>query len=318
MVTNSRKKDLKNKIRVLGLFKGSLTCALDILARRTQNDIWEKPVHKIYMDFLQKKYWDTGLYKTNVLDELTFGEIEKSDKINIWIFWYQGWESAPQIVKDCRVTTEKYLDGEKYNVHYLTKENLSYFVKFPEWIMEKVSVGTIDLTKFSDLLRAALLYGFGGIWMDATIFLTKPIDDKVMDSRYYTIKRLPEHPMYCISRHQWSGFFMTTNTSNTPFYKELLTVQAEYWRRQNASLDYLLIDYLMALILQNNPDMAKEWENIPQNNTESLFIENSLNKKYAPDKWEKIRKENSIFKLTYKIPLSDDPNTYYNRVVNSK
>lgn len=317
-MTDFRKKDLKNKIHVLGLFKGGLTCAFDTVARRTGNDKWEKYVHKTYMKFLQKKYWDTGLYKTNAIDELTFGEIEKSDKINIWIFWYQGWENAPQIVKDCRVTTEKYLNSEKYNVHYLTKENYTAFVKFPEWIMDKVSSGTIDLTKFSDLLRAALLYHFGGVWMDATIFLTKPIDEKIMDRRYYTIKRLPEHPMYCISKHQWSGFFMTTNTSNTPFYKELLLLQAEYWRRENGAIDYLLIDYLMALILQNNPDMTKEWESIPQNNTESLFIEKNLNGRYDPDKWEEIKKETALFKVTYKIPLSNDPDTYYNRVVNSK
>ncbi len=313
-----RKKDLKNKIHVLGLFKGGLTFAFDTVARRTGNDKWEKYVHKTYMDFLQKKYWDTGLYKTNATDELTFGEIEKSDRINIWIFWHQGWESAPQIVKDCRVTTEKYLDSKKYNVHYLTKDNYTSFVKFPKWITDKLSSGTIDLTKFSDLLRAALLYNFGGVWMDATIFITNPIDEKIRDWRYYTIKRLPEHPMYCISRHQWSGFFMSANTSKALFYKELSILQMEYWRRENGAMDYLLIDYQMALIFRNHPDTAKEWENIPQNNTESLFIENNLNIKYDSDKWEEIKKGTSIFKVTYKIPLSDDPDTYYNRVVNSK
>lgn len=316
-MTDIRKKDLKNKIRVLGLFKGGLTCAFDTLAWRTGNDTWETYVHKTYMKFLQKKYWDTGLYKTNVIDEMTFGEIETSDKMNIWIFWYQGWENAPQIVKDCRVATEKYLDGETYNVHYLTKETASSFVKFPEWIMEKVEAGTITLTEFSNLLREALLYKFGGIWMDATLFLTEPLDEKITDWRYYTIKRPPDHPMYCISRHQWSTFFVTTNRCETPFYRELLTSNMEYWRRETGIFDYLILDYFMAMILRNHPDMAKEWEDIPQNNTESLFIERSMNKKFDPDTWEKIKKETGIFKLTYKIPLSDDPDTYYNRVVNT-
>lgn len=318
MISDFRKKDLKGKIHTLGFLKGVFTWSLSILAVRTGNDKWDKPDHKVYMDFLQKKYWDTGLYKTNAIDELTFGDVEKSDKTNIWIFWYQGWESAPQIVKDCRCTTEKYIDNEKYNVHYLTKDNYTSFVRFPKWIMDKVSAGTIDLTKFSDLLRATLLYGFGGIWMDATIFLTEQLDETISDWRYFTIKRLPTHPMYNISRHQWSGFFMTTNTNGTLFYKELVILQMEYWRRQNYAMEYLLIDYQMALILRNHPDMAKEWKNIPQNNTETLFLENNLNNKYNPDKWEDIIKGTGIFKLTYKIPLSDDPDTYYNRIVNSR
>ena len=258
MISDFRKKDLKGKIHTLGFLKGVFTWSLSILAVRTGNDKWDKPDHKVYMDFLQKKYWDTGLYKTNAIDELTFGDVEKSDKTNIWIFWYQGWESAPQIVKDCRCTTEKYIDNEKYNVHYLTKDNYTSFVRFPKWIMDKVSAGTIDLTKFSDLLRATLLYGFGGIWMDATIFLTEQLDETISDWRYFTIKRLPTHPMYNISRHQWSGFFMTTSTNRTLFYKELVILQMEYWRRQNYAMEYLLIDYQMALILRNHPDMAKE------------------------------------------------------------
>lgn len=318
IITDFRKKDLKGKIHTLGFLKGVFTCSLSVIAMRTQNDKWCKPVHKVCMDFLQKKYWNTGLYKTDAMDELTFGDNGKSDKTNIWIFWYQGWENAPQIVKDCRVTTEKYLTNEKYNVHYLTKDNYTSFVKFPKWIVDKVSAGTLDPTKFSDLLRAALLYGFGGIWMDATIFLTKPVDEKIKDYPYYTIRRLPEHPMFCISRHQWSSFFMATNTSKTLFYKELLILQTEYWRREGGAMDFLLIDYQIALILRNHPDMAKEWENIPENNIDLLFIEHSLNSKYDPDKWEEIKKRTGIFKLTYKIPLSDDPDTYYNRIINSK
>ncbi|MCQ2053294.1 MAG: hypothetical protein MJZ03_05105, partial [archaeon] len=79
MISDFRKKDLKGKIHTLGFLKGVFTWSLSILAVRTGNDKWDKPDHKVYMDFLQKKYWDTGLYKTNAIDELTFGDVEKSD-----------------------------------------------------------------------------------------------------------------------------------------------------------------------------------------------------------------------------------------------
>ena len=52
IITDFRKKDLKGKIHTLGFLKGVFTWLMDIIARRTGNDKWEKPVHKIYMDFL--------------------------------------------------------------------------------------------------------------------------------------------------------------------------------------------------------------------------------------------------------------------------
>lgn len=319
MISGYRKKDLKNKIHVLGLIKGGLTSAFDFIAMRTKKDKWEKPAHKVYMDFLQKTYWDAGLYKSSAIDELSFGEIEQSDKTNIWIFWYQGWDSVPQIVKDCGVTTEKYLDNGKYNVHYITKENYTSFVQFPDWIMEKVSSGTINLTKFSNMLRMALLYQFGGIWMDATLFITEPLDEKITEYPYYSIKNPQgEYAGFNISSGQWSTFFLTVKTRQTRFYKELLTLQMEYWRREDYLLDYFLFDLLIALVLRNEPDIAKEFSLIPINNKDATSLEHMLNERYDPTCWEKMKAENSIFKVTYKLRFSDSPDTYYNRIVNSK
>ena len=319
--------NFKCKTKTLGLFKGTTAWVLNKTARVFQNDKWIKPVHKIYMKWLQKKYWDTDLYNTNAANEITFGENIKSDKTDIWIFWYQGWNSGnaqqgeekntiPQVVKDCRISTDKFLDPEKYNIHRLDKNNYNQYVKFPDWIMEKVASGTINLTKFSNLLRLALLYQYGGIWMDATIFLTEPLDDKITDYRYFSIKTPPVKPNFWISL-DWTTYFLATNMCGTKFFKELLTLQMEYWRREDYVMDYLLLDYMMALIHYNEVDIAEEWSKIPENNINNLFIEFSLNKKFDSRKWEEIRKRTGIFKVTYKLPLSDDPDTYYNRVVKS-
>lgn len=327
--------DFKCKTRSLGLFKGTAAWAFDIMARHFQNDRFSKPVHKIYMKWLQKKYWDTGLYNTNAANEITFGENIRSDKTDVWIFWYQGWDtdkaphyvknclfqgwekkSAPQVVKDCRISTDKFLNPEKYNIHRLDKDNYSRYVKFPDWIMEKVKSGTINRIKFSNLLRLALLYRYGGIWMDATIFLTEPLDDKITDYRYFSIKTPPAKPNFWIS-FDWTTYFLAANTCKTKFFKELLTLQMEYWRREDYVMDYLLLDYLIALIHSNEADIAEEWSKIPENNIDNLLIEHSLNEKLDPQKWEEVSKRTGIFKVSYKIPLSDDPNTYYNKVVKS-
>lgn len=41
---------------------------------------------------------------------------------------------------------------------------------------------------FSDIVRENLLYKYGGIWMDATIYMTSPFPDTIYNYDYYTIK----------------------------------------------------------------------------------------------------------------------------------
>lgn len=59
----------------------------------------------------------------------------------IWWCWLQGLESAPPIVKAC-------------------------------YILDKWKAGIISNTHFSDILCLELLTSRGGIWVDATVFVT--------------------------------------------------------------------------------------------------------------------------------------------------
>lgn len=94
----------------------------------------------------------------------------------IWTCWWQGEECMPDIVKACYNAMK--LHGDRHPVILITKDNYKTYIDIPDYILDKQEKGIIDLTHFSDILRAMILSKHGGIWMDSTLLLPhKHIDD---------------------------------------------------------------------------------------------------------------------------------------------
>ena len=95
----------------------------------------------------------------------------------IWVCWLQGEESAPAIVKKCINSIRKHSAG--YEVVVVTSDNLGSLVEIPSFITEKLKKKRMQFATYSDYIRLALLAKYGGIWIDATVFLSAPIPDIV-------------------------------------------------------------------------------------------------------------------------------------------
>ncbi|WP_345988004.1 capsular polysaccharide synthesis protein [Sulfurimonas sp. HSL1-2] len=89
----------------------------------------------------------------------------------IWMYWEQGFENAPLVVKKC-VESWKRLNPE-WDIRLLDETSLTEYVQLdlPE---EKIS--SLLLAHKSDLIRLKLLDAYGGVWADATTYCMKPLD----------------------------------------------------------------------------------------------------------------------------------------------
>lgn len=116
--------------------------------------------------------------------------------------------------------------SKEWEIIILNKDNVYKYVEYE--FIEKYGTGTLDPTRFADFLRVELLMKRGGVWMDATIFIT---DGSFLDTMYqemiknkydacfYEYKEmtlLPEQP------HIDNWFMMAPKGSNiiTDLYKE--------------------------------------------------------------------------------------------------
>lgn len=86
----------------------------------------------------------------------------------LWILWLQGFANAPELVKRCLQSWMHY--NPDWNIICLDTSNLHLYVDYPY-------NGLISLNHYSDVIRALLLFKYGGLWVDATTFCNRSLND---------------------------------------------------------------------------------------------------------------------------------------------
>ena len=65
----------------------------------------------------------------------------------------------------------------------LNKENISKYIQIPQFTYEKLKSGIISIPHFADIIRTKLLYEYGGIWMDATLYMTDTFSNDIYNNQ---------------------------------------------------------------------------------------------------------------------------------------
>jgi len=271
---------------------------------------FEKKKYNQVCIYLKKKYSKyLSVFKIENKDFLQ-NNIESS--VPIWIMWWQGEKQQPLIVKECIKSIKKH--NGQHKVIIIDKMNISEFINFPSYILEKVEKGIISLTELSDITRIGLLKEYGGIWIDSTIFVNDDIDKELLDYPFFTVK----HNLmgdYHICHGKWSSFFLATNKEN-PYFDFCLNFFYEYWKNENLLIAYLLIDAIMYIGYEKEIYFKELIDMVPINNTKTFEFNRILNHKYNFDFYLEISENTYIYKLSYKQIINyDDNENYWNNVV---
>ncbi len=91
----------------------------------------------------------------------------------IWLYWHQGWEKAPDLVKQCADSWR--LKNPDYEIHLLDQNSVAEYISFPKEIDFRRKKLTVQ--KISNLTRLGLLSKYGGAWADASVFCNRPLSE---------------------------------------------------------------------------------------------------------------------------------------------
>jgi hypothetical protein len=91
----------------------------------------------------------------------------------IWMFWLQGWDSAPHIAKASRASWTNRNPG--WRVQALDRTSLANFL--PSADVARMLDIDKPVEALSDQLRLELLDRYGGVWADATTICARPLDE---------------------------------------------------------------------------------------------------------------------------------------------
>jgi hypothetical protein len=92
----------------------------------------------------------------------------------IFILWFQGFDNAPEIVKEC-VNSWKYYNPD-WNIVLIDNNNLINYINLDNYITD-IYNKPIEKCHLSDIIRSILLKLYGGLWVDATTFCNKSLND---------------------------------------------------------------------------------------------------------------------------------------------
>jgi hypothetical protein len=92
---------------------------------------------------------------------------------NIYILWFQGFENSPEIIKRC-VDSWKYYNLD-WNIILLDNTNISNYINIEEYI--DITNKDLNFITLSDIVRVILLDTYGGLWVDATTFCNRPLNE---------------------------------------------------------------------------------------------------------------------------------------------
>lgn len=264
---------------------------------------------KLIESYLQKQFENT---EYNVLNDLQFCNSSVPKK-PIWIMWWQGEKQAPEIVRCCINSVRRYCNN--HEVIVVTETNISDYIKLPEFILKKVDSGCITRTHLSDLIRLALLYTYGGAWIDATVLVTQNIPEELFQKKFYSVNfgiktKDPSHG-------RWTTFLLFGEKRNKLF-RQVLEYHYRYWCKHDIIVDYIMFDYIINYVIKTDEECYNQIYDIPLNGCCVFDLMKIINDPITRWDMNSLERDTIFYKLSYKHALIEVVNgekTIYGKLI---
>lgn len=244
------------------------------------------------------KYKDKPIYDQNAS--------EKENEPIIWLYWNDV-SKMPDMVKSCIERIHKNANGNR--VVIVTEDTVKDYLMLDEVVWNKYNAGKISRTHFCDIVRIALLYKYGGVWLDCTLLLTQPLPKDVIEADFYT-NRLKSGDTQNVCGGRWSTFMLACHPGNL-MMRASLDVFIEYWKRYDDIVSYVWMDYIFNLIYNEIPSVRQMIDDVPYNNPDIWIQQLNIAKPFTREQFDALLSDKSRFmwKFSYKdsvpAPLQD-------------
>lgn len=276
------------------------------------------PFFQAAADRLTKKKQDiifAELDKLAVQPDFSSSTQVQSRRI-IWICWFQGLEQAPPLVRRCIESVQRNASGAE--VVILTDDSINTYLELPAHITEKYAAGLISKAHYSDIVRCALLYQYGGIWMDATLYLTRPIPESFFERDFSSLRYDVLSAEMPISQGGWTIFMLAARAHNS-YIKYVLDCLFAYWETHNSMIEYFFTDYALLYAAQKYPSYGELINKQPVMGNHRYLIRQFINRPVDELTCEQLQNDDvGIYKLSHKTKYQQSVNgveTLYGKIL---
>ena len=266
---------------------------------------------KVILNFVLKLRKEAQIDKSSSIKKEDTTEFPKI----IWTMWQQGENQMPETVKASVKTIKEFAERSGCEFHLLTDKNLEHFVNIPKDITEKYKKKELSAAHYSDIIRFSILYQYGGIWMDATLFVSPYATVEMFEGEFFSLNHPPLNTNKMertICDYKWSGFFLAGQKGKKHF-KHIRDLYIYYVRKYPIFIHYLMMDYFIISEYDANHEFRKLVNDLPvlAPAEKVWFLREYADKLFDENEWEEVLKTTPIMKSTYKINKEELlPNSY--------
>lgn len=215
---------------------------------------------------------------------------KKINQNKAFVFWDNP-ATAPDIVKVALESQKKNI-GQDFNFVILNKDNLKNYIEIPENIRP---IMESNATHFSDWLRTKLLIKFGGIWLDATCFVSKNLSESLKEIRQQ------ECFLFAYKGSRVGSWFILSQP-NSYIINTIDVVLNLWWEKYNYLTNYFMYHDIVEMLYWVDNKYKDQWDKmIKVHPKKALLLNQSLSKNFDNDRYNEIIDDYFIHKLTYKF-----------------
>ena len=223
----------------------------------------------------------------------------------VWICWLQGKENAPELVQHCLRSIEHHITDRE--IVYLDADNFADYCDIPDNIIRKWKTGVITNTHFSDILRLALLTQHGGLWLDATVYMTGSLPTYVTQGDFF-VYRDGFFDCDVINFGSWIIYAKPNNL----MLNETLALLYAYWQKYDYMKHYFLLHLLFRLVTDSYPEA---WHRLPYfSQMDQHIFSMEFLEPYSEKRMQQLKALTPIHKLTTKAQGTPAEDSFYSRL----
>jgi len=214
----------------------------------------------------------------------------------IWICWLQGETEMPNVVKLCYRSV--CANASVRPVRLITLENVDKYIRIPDLVRYNLCK-RVSYTHYADYIRILLLREYGGLWIDASILVTGNI---TIDTgfAFYSIKQRNDNIRY-VSQYRWLvGLMGCSLECGKYMFACLDDIFTAYLKKYPLFIDYFLLDYFIAAMYDELPDVKMLIDELPYNSCTFYDLIALVDEKYNDKEWAKIKSGSIFHRLTWK------------------
>ena len=223
----------------------------------------------------------------------------------IWTMWQQGEAQMPETVRASMKTIKDFAERNGCEFILLTNENLVDFIDIPTDIIEKYKRKELTAAHYSDIIRFSLLYQYGGIWMDVTLFVSPYATVDMFKGDFFSLNHPPIHAdeiERAIGDFKWSSFFLAGKKEKS-YFKHIRDLYIYFIRKYPVFIHYLMLDYFILSEYKLNDEFKDLVDELPvlAPAERVWFLRDHANDIFDENVWTEVLKTTPIMKTTYKI-----------------